>query len=120
MKHTILSLALAIGVGYIVISAPIPDRIITTETYEPRFPEYHWSDEENIALATVAANTEGSDYNKQEAIISVLDSILSKNNSIPKVVSIKYINPKEPTEQDFDLVYKTIWGNLIESEEDKG
>jgi hypothetical protein len=115
MKQKVLSLIFAIGMIGMIITSPIPEaQVSLSEDYMPRFPSYDWSQEDDIALATVAANTEGSNREKQEAIISVLDSVWSEKNSIPEVVNIKYKNPKEPTEQDFHLVYQVIWGNWAE------
>ena len=70
------------------------------------FPSYDWGSEDEEFLAYIAANTNGSDRNKQQAIIDCLDYVWNANHhfDIPQYASAKYKFYIEPTKHDYELV----------------
>lgn len=70
------------------------------------FPSYDWGSEEEEVLAYISANTEGTDKDKQQAVIDCLDYVWNANHhfDIPEYASAKYKFYVEPTQHDYELI----------------
>lgn len=70
------------------------------------FPSYDWGSEEEKVLAYISANTDGTDKDKQQAIIDCLDYVWNANHhfGISEYASAKYKFYIEPTPHDYELV----------------
>lgn len=70
------------------------------------FPSYDWGSEDEEILAYISANTDGTDRDKQQAIIDCLDYVWNANHhfDIPEYASAKYKFYIEPTQHDYELV----------------
>ena len=79
-----------------------------------RFESYDWSCEDNKMLAAVAANTAGSDIQKQQAIIEVLTHVWEEPSPIIPWVERHYELYNEPTAHDFYLVDLVVRGEWAE------
>lgn len=80
-----------------------------------KFPSYDLGSEDVHTLAAVAANSCGTDKDKQEAIIFVLDQVWYNSNlSLCDWVYRNYELYNEPTEHDYMLVNMVIFGEWAE------
>ena len=70
------------------------------------FPSYDWGSEEEEVLAYISANTNGTDKDKQQAVIDCLDYVWDVNHhfNISEYASAKYKFYVEPTQHDYELV----------------
>ena len=81
----------------------------------PKYPSYDWDYDEAKLLAMIAANTNGTDYEKQQAVILCLNTVWGAHG---KINITKYFNKifdcdpeiKEPTEADYLIVQMVIDG----------
>lgn len=81
----------------------------------PKYPSYDWDYDEAKLLAMIAANTNGTDYEKQQAVILCLNTVWGTHG---KINITEYFNEifdcdpeiKEPTEADYLIVQMVIDG----------
>lgn len=111
---------LLVGCGTPKAPEPIS---IEEQTYEKsyfdsgmqKFPSYDWGSEDATALASISANTLGSDKKKQEAIIYALDRVWYHDNiSLSDWAYGHYELYNNPTDRDYELVNMVIFGEWAE------
>lgn len=112
-------LVLLLVCGILVFAASgcgnkVVESSVEVETMQ-RFPSYDWDAEDNRMLAYVAANTPGSEVNKQKAILCVLDVVWETGTSITTYVERNYELYNQPTTRDYELVQMVIFGEWAKS-----
>lgn len=81
----------------------------------PKYPSYDWDYDEGRLLAMIAANTDGTDYTKQQAVITCLNTVWGTHG---KITITEYFNEifdctpeiKDPTDADYIIVQMVIDG----------